>query len=48
MEEEEQDADCVYCTGHFFEDHNGGQWIRCVKYFRWVHTLCADVEEDFV
>jgi hypothetical protein len=26
-EEEEQDADCVYCTGRFSEDHNGGQWI---------------------
>jgi len=21
--DEEQDADCVFCTGHFSEDHNG-------------------------
>jgi len=47
-EEEEQDADCVYCTGRFSEDHNGEEWIRCAKYCRWAHTLCASVEEDFV
>jgi hypothetical protein len=23
MAEEEQDADCVFCTGHYSEDHNG-------------------------
>jgi len=22
-EDEEQDADCVFCTGRFSEDHNG-------------------------
>jgi hypothetical protein len=27
MEEEEQDSDCVYCTGCFSEDHNGREWI---------------------
>jgi hypothetical protein len=39
-EEEEQDADCVLCTGRFSEDHNGEELIRCAKYFRWAHTLC--------
>jgi hypothetical protein len=24
-EEEEKDADCMYCTGRFSEDHNKGQ-----------------------
>ena len=33
-EEEEQDADCVFCTGRFSEDHNGKEWIRCAKHFR--------------
>jgi hypothetical protein len=47
-EEEEQDADCVLCTGCFSEDHNVEEWIRCAKYFRWAHTLCAGMEEDFV
>jgi len=38
-EEEEQDADCVFRTGRFSEDHNVEEWIRCAKYFRWAHTL---------
>jgi hypothetical protein len=33
-EEVEQDADCVFCTGRFSEDHNVEEWIRCAKYFR--------------
>ena len=32
--EEEQDADCVYCTGRFSEDHKGKECLQCVKYFR--------------
>jgi hypothetical protein len=27
-EEEEQDADCVFCTGRFSEDHNVEVWIK--------------------
>jgi hypothetical protein len=46
-EEEEKDADCVSCTGCFSEDHNVEEWIRCAKYFRWAHTLCVGMEEDF-
>jgi len=41
MEKEEQYADCVFCTGRFSEDRNGEEWIRCAKYFRWAHILCA-------
>jgi hypothetical protein len=26
-EDEEQDADCVFCTGGFSEDHSGEEWI---------------------
>jgi len=26
-EKDEQDADCVFCTDHFSEDHNGEDWI---------------------
>jgi hypothetical protein len=47
-EEVEQYADCAYCTGRFSEDHNVEGWIRCVKYFRWAHSLCVGMEEDFV
>jgi hypothetical protein len=45
---EEQDTNGLFCTGRFSEDHNGEEWIRCAKYFRWAHTLCAGLEEDFV
>jgi len=47
-EVEEQDADCVFCTGRVSEDHNGENWIRCAKFFRWAHKLCAGMEEYFV
>ena len=47
-EDEEQDADCVFCTCRFSEDHNREDWVQCAKCFRWAHTLCAGMEEDFV
>jgi len=47
-EEEEQDADCVYCTGRFSEDRSGEEWIRCTKCCRWAHILGAGKKEDFV
>ena len=47
-EDEEQNADFLYCACSFSEDHNGEDWIRCAKCFRWAHTLCAAMEEDFV
>jgi hypothetical protein len=46
--QEDEEQDCVFCTGRFSVDHNGEDWIRCAKYFRWAHTLCAGTEEDFV
>ena len=47
-EEEEQDADCVLCTGRFSENHAVEEWIRCEKYFTWAHTLCVGMEEDLL
>ena len=47
-EEEKQEADCVFCTGPFSEDHNVEEWIRCTKYFTWAHTLCVVMKEDFL
>ena len=47
-EEEEQDAECVYCTSRFSEDRNGEEWIRCTKCCRWANTLGAGKNEDFV
>ena len=47
-EDDEQDPDYLYCTSRFSEDHNGEEWIRCAKCFRWAQPLCAGMEEDFV
>jgi hypothetical protein len=38
----------IFLPGHFSEDHNGKDWIGYAKCFRWVQTLCAGMEEDFV
>jgi hypothetical protein len=38
-EDKEKDADCVFCTGSFSEDHNGEERKQCAIYFRWAHTL---------
>jgi hypothetical protein len=46
--EEEQDTDCVYCTGRFSEDHKEEEWLRCAKCSRRAYTLCAGVEKVFV
>jgi hypothetical protein len=46
--DEEQEADCMFCTGHFSEDHNGEEWIQRVKYCRRAHTLCGGMEENIV
>ena len=46
-EDDEQDADCSYCTSRFPEDRNGEEWMRCAECFRWAHTLCTGMEEDY-
>jgi hypothetical protein len=47
-EEEEKDADCLFCTGRISEDHNVQECTRCAKYFRWVYKLCIGMAEYFV
>ena len=47
-EEEEQDADCVFCICRLSKDRTVEVWIRCAKYCRWSHTICDCMEEDFV
>jgi len=46
--EDEQDADCAYCTSRFSEDRNGEDWIRCAKCFRGAPKFCNAMEEDIV
>jgi len=45
---EEEDADCLFCTGRFSEDHKGEEWIGCAKYFRRAYTLYAGMKEGFI
>ena len=28
---DEREAECLHFTSRFFEDHNGENWIRCMK-----------------
>ena len=44
-DDEDQDADSVFCTGRLSEHHNGEDCAKCV---RWVHTLCDGMEGDLV
>lgn len=46
LSEDNDDAECIYCAGLFSEDHNGEDWIRCSKCFKWSHSLCADSENE--
>jgi hypothetical protein len=46
--DEEQDTGCVFCTGHFSEDHNVEEWLPCAKYSRLAHTISAGMVKDFV
>lgn len=42
--DEDNDAECLYCTGLFSEDHNGEDWVRCSTCFRWAHTMCRPTD----
>jgi len=45
-EEEEQDADRVFCIGRLSDDRTVEVWIQCAKYCRWSHTICDFMEEE--
>ncbi|KAI4455497.1 hypothetical protein MML48_9g00014898 [Holotrichia oblita] len=39
----EEEADCMFCSGVFSDDHAGEQWIQCSKCFKWAHCDCANI-----
>lgn len=43
ISDEDNDAECIYCTGRFSDDHNGEDWVRCASCTLWSHTSCADL-----
>ena len=44
-DEDEHDAECIYCSGLFSKDKRGEKWLRCTKCMRWCHEKCADVND---
>lgn len=38
----EEEAECMFCSGFFSDDHAGEQWIQCSKCFKWAHCDCAN------
>ncbi|CAH1101958.1 unnamed protein product [Psylliodes chrysocephalus] len=48
-ESEGSDAECLFCSGRFFEDKHCEQWAKCVHCGRWAHEdtnfICSFCEE---
>lgn len=44
-EEDNDDAECLFCSGKYSEDVNGEKWAQCNQCFRWCHEDCGEVHE---
>lgn len=42
---EEEDAECIFCSGLFSEDNAGEQWNQCSKCFKWAHSEYANIDK---
>lgn len=47
-DEENYDAECLFCTGQFSADQQGEQWVKCRKCYRWAHEDCGAEEVEFI
>jgi hypothetical protein len=45
---EDEDTECLFCTGRFSDDQYGEKWVQCVRYYRWAHEDCGIEEDNFV
>jgi hypothetical protein len=45
-DEDSADEECIYCSLPYRLDKTGENWIRCIKFLRWVHESCAGVEKN--
>jgi hypothetical protein len=45
---EDEDTECLLCTGHFSDDQHGEKWAQCVRCYRWAHEDCGVEEDNFV
>ena len=48
MDTDDEDAQCLFCTGHFSDDKHGEKWAQCMKCYRWAHEDCGVEEDNFV
>lgn len=44
--EDENDAECLFCTEPFSRDNKGEGWIQCSLCYKWGHEACAGVDDD--
>lgn len=45
---EDEDTECLFCTGRFSDDQHGENWVQCVRCYRWAHEDCGVEEDNFV
>ncbi|XP_069669360.1 uncharacterized protein [Periplaneta americana] len=48
FEGNDDDAECLFCTGLFSDDTRGEKWVQCSKCRRWAHEDCGADEEHFI
>ncbi|KAK9731068.1 hypothetical protein QE152_g14005 [Popillia japonica] len=46
-DEEDNDAECLFCTKLYSADKHGEQWVKCTKCYRWAHEGCGAEDENF-
>jgi hypothetical protein len=39
---QDEEADCICCTGLLSQDMTGEKWVQCVKCSRSAHEYCAE------
>ncbi|CAH1110536.1 unnamed protein product [Psylliodes chrysocephalus] len=47
-DEEDNDAECLFCTNLYSADTHGEQWVKCIKCYRWAHEHCGAEDANFI
>lgn len=45
---DDNDAECLFCTGLFSQDTHGEKWGKCIQCYRWAHEECGADEDPFI
>ncbi|XP_050302774.1 uncharacterized protein LOC126740690 [Anthonomus grandis grandis] len=43
VEDDDEDAACIYCNSLYSQSKSGELWLRCQKCKKWSHAECAGV-----